>query len=52
MFHTLSGFAITNGPVDQYNAAIKWDVTVHHKLKMGLPLDRLLEWCRLESVRV
>lgn len=30
---------------------IKRDVTVHRKLKMGLLLDRLLDWCRLESAR-
>jgi hypothetical protein len=50
-YHTPSGFAATNNPVETYNASIKRDVTLRRKLKVGALLDRLLVLCRGESVR-
>uniref|UniRef100_H3GH81 MULE transposase domain-containing protein n=1 Tax=Phytophthora ramorum TaxID=164328 RepID=H3GH81_PHYRM len=41
-YHTPSGFAATNNPVETYNASIKRDVTLRRKLKVGALLDRLL----------
>ncbi|KAF4132243.1 hypothetical protein GN958_ATG18578 [Phytophthora infestans] len=43
--------ATTNNPVGQYSAALKRDVIVHRKLKMGVLLCRQLDWCHLESAR-
>ncbi|ETM51739.1 hypothetical protein F442_04722 [Phytophthora nicotianae P10297] len=51
VYHSPSGIATTNNPVEQYNAVLKRDVTPHRKLKMGVLLGRLLDWCRLESAR-
>uniref|UniRef100_H3GDV3 SWIM-type domain-containing protein n=1 Tax=Phytophthora ramorum TaxID=164328 RepID=H3GDV3_PHYRM len=50
-YHTPSGFAATNNPVETYNASIKRDVTLRRKLMVGALLDRLLILCRGESVR-
>ncbi|OWZ11659.1 LOW QUALITY PROTEIN: hypothetical protein PHMEG_00015289 [Phytophthora megakarya] len=49
MFYAPPGMATTNNLVQQYNAVLNRDVTVYRKLKMGLLLDHLLDWCRLES---
>ncbi|OWZ24571.1 hypothetical protein PHMEG_000395 [Phytophthora megakarya] len=38
-FHTSRGFATTNNPREFYNAAIKRDVTLRRKLKIGILLD-------------
>ncbi|KAJ8527456.1 hypothetical protein ON010_g14806 [Phytophthora cinnamomi] len=50
-YHTPSGFATTNNPCETYNAALKRDVTLRRKLKVGMLMDRLLILCRAESVR-
>ncbi|GMF31996.1 unnamed protein product [Phytophthora fragariaefolia] len=50
VFHTRSGFATTNNPVEQYNRALKRDYTLHSRLKMGAPIEQLLQCCRIESL--
>jgi len=49
-YHTPSGFAAANNPVDTYNASMKRDVTLRRKLKVGALLGQLLVICKGESV--
>ncbi|RLN81271.1 hypothetical protein BBJ28_00019572 [Nothophytophthora sp. Chile5] len=46
-----TGFATTNNPCETYNAAIKRDVTLRRKLKVGALIDQVLKLCQSESVR-
>ncbi|OWZ11619.1 hypothetical protein PHMEG_00015330 [Phytophthora megakarya] len=50
-YHTPSGFATTNNPCETYNAALKRDVTLRRKLKIGAMLDQLFTLCESESAR-
>ncbi|OWZ20201.1 LOW QUALITY PROTEIN: hypothetical protein PHMEG_0005401 [Phytophthora megakarya] len=49
-FYTPTGFATTNNPYETYNAAIKRDVTLRRKLKVGALIPQLLTLCRSEGV--
>ncbi|KAG3131945.1 hypothetical protein PC128_g26532 [Phytophthora cactorum] len=49
-FHTPCGYATTNNPCETYNAAIKRDVTLRRKLKIGALIPLLRTLCESESV--
>jgi hypothetical protein len=48
-FHTASGYATTNNPWETFNAAIKRDVTMRQRLKVGALVDQLMILCAGES---
>ncbi|OWZ12756.1 hypothetical protein PHMEG_00014031 [Phytophthora megakarya] len=50
-YHTPSGFATTNNPCETFNAAVKRDVTLRRKLKVGALIDQLQTLCTSERVR-
>ncbi|ETM37108.1 hypothetical protein L914_16310 [Phytophthora nicotianae] len=50
-YHSPSGMAIINSPVEQYIAVLEHGVTVRRKPKVVALLGHLLDWCRLENAR-
>ncbi|KAE9313156.1 hypothetical protein PF008_g19807 [Phytophthora fragariae] len=50
VYHTLSGYATTNNPVEQYNKVIKRDYTLHTRIKLGMLLRLLRDCCTDESM--
>uniref|UniRef100_H3H3V0 MULE transposase domain-containing protein n=1 Tax=Phytophthora ramorum TaxID=164328 RepID=H3H3V0_PHYRM len=50
-FHTASGYTTTTNPCETFNAAIKRDVTMRRRLKVGALVDQLMILCGGESVR-
>ncbi|KAG2938555.1 hypothetical protein PC117_g11174 [Phytophthora cactorum] len=49
-FHTPSGYATTNNPVEQFNRLIKRDYTLHTKHKIGTLPQLLADCCGDQSV--
>ncbi|ETN24222.1 hypothetical protein PPTG_00639 [Phytophthora nicotianae INRA-310] len=49
-FHTLSGYATTNNPVEQFNRLIKRNYTLRTKHKIGTLLQLLADCCGHQSV--
>ncbi|GMF24797.1 unnamed protein product [Phytophthora fragariaefolia] len=49
-FHSPGGYATTNNPCKPFNAAIKRDVTLRRKLKVGSLLPRILLLCKSEAL--
>jgi hypothetical protein len=50
-FHTPSGFASTNNPVEQFNGKLKKAYTLRSRMKMGLLLRQISKCCNNESKR-
>ncbi|ETO65762.1 hypothetical protein F444_16971 [Phytophthora nicotianae P1976] len=50
-YHSPSGMAIINSPVEQYITVLEHDVTIRRKPKVVALLGHLLDWCRLENAR-
>ncbi|ETP27147.1 hypothetical protein F441_00313, partial [Phytophthora nicotianae CJ01A1] len=49
-FHTPSGYATTNNPVEQFNRLIKCDYTLRTKHKIGTLIQLLADCCGHQSV--
>ncbi|ETI29665.1 hypothetical protein F443_23221 [Phytophthora nicotianae P1569] len=49
-FHTPSGFATTNNPVEQFDRLIKCDYTLRTKHKIGTLVHLLADCCQHQSV--
>ncbi|KAE9265846.1 hypothetical protein PR003_g32329, partial [Phytophthora rubi] len=49
-FHTPGGYATTNNPCETFNAAIKRDVTLRRKLKVGALLPQIMTLCASEGM--
>ncbi|KAG3234193.1 hypothetical protein PI124_g20749 [Phytophthora idaei] len=49
-FHTPSGYATTNNPMEQFNRLIKRDYTLHTKHKVGTLPQLLADCCGDQSV--
>ncbi|ETL30693.1 hypothetical protein L916_16378 [Phytophthora nicotianae] len=48
-YHSPSGMAIINSPVEQYITVLEHDVTIRRKPKVVALLGHLLDWCRVEK---